>query len=118
MTNGVEFLKSLQDNGWRVAEQKHNWECIDPDGKVFLYTATEAVKFGTWHDVSAVKDVPLPAFDEWIDPHRPAILQAHAIEFGRFVKIVKGQGWVPCDKSEDGARPDLNWAALRLAGHD
>lgn len=34
--------------------------------------------------------------------------QAEAIAAGLYAKLVPGKGWVPCNKEEPGARPDLN----------
>ena len=33
----------------------------------------------------------------------------YAINNNHYSKMVKGQGWVSCDKNDDGATPDLNW---------
>ena len=31
-----------------------------------------------------------------------------AVELGWYVRLVKGKGWVPCSKDDDGATPDVN----------
>jgi hypothetical protein len=64
MTNGTQFFAQLKSHGWAVTEQRYNWKCVSPSGKVFLYKALQAVKFGTWHDVDAVNDVDLPSFSD------------------------------------------------------
>lgn len=34
----------------------------------------------------------------------------YAIEQNKYSKLVKGQGWVSCDKNDEGAIPDINYA--------
>jgi hypothetical protein len=34
--------------------------------------------------------------------------QAKAEELGWYAKLVKGKGWIPCDKTEEDAIPDIN----------
>jgi len=42
-----------------------------------------------------------PWTGEW-----PGVLECQ--EFGWYAKLIKGQGWVPCDKNDEGASENLN----------
>jgi len=40
--------------------------------------------------------------------------EKYAIKHNKFVKTIKGKGWVSCSKNDKGATPDLNWACKKV----
>ena len=47
----------------------------------------------------------LNCFVSWLDEFNGL---AECREYGFWAKLVKGKGWVPCDRDEQGATEDLN----------
>jgi hypothetical protein len=93
MATGKDYLEQLRKAGWTVTEKPLHWLCVSPEGKAYLYTALDAVRYGTWHDVAAAKDVPLHQSPDTIVITAPAGTKARWVRQSQ-AEGVKLSDWV------------------------
>jgi hypothetical protein len=64
--NFEQLKQALIGKGWSVVETSRGADFTDPDGKIFIYSGMQAVRYGSWHDVTRCMDVPIPCAKETI----------------------------------------------------
>lgn len=89
---GIEFAAALQAKGWTIKETALGMHCTDSQGAEFVYNGLQAVRYGTWHDVTKCMDVPLPD----MGPSPADLEEAFSEAIGPEVyQKLLGEQWLP-----------------------